>query len=135
MTIGWLGKMAAVAIMLCLAFQARGAESDLPPEVRAEIQVNIAQDHMKANRWAEAAKAFDEVTKLNAEPETQFYFWYGKTLIKAGRQGEGVAQLTTYLKKPVRRGSAQRNRLPCFAIMCGRLNWMRRCKAAFGSAW
>lgn len=75
------------------------AQVDLPPEMRADVLLNQANENIKAKKWGEAAKAFEAVAQLDLALPDSFHFQYGRTLLEAGKESQGVRELTDYLVK------------------------------------
>lgn len=75
-----MSRVMFVVMLFLMCFQ--GAWAQLPPNIQADYHLMAARNFIKSENYDSAKKEFESILKLNVKVPNDFYFHYGKALIK-----------------------------------------------------
>ncbi len=75
-----MNRVMMLVMLFLMCFQ--GAWAQLPPDIQADRHLMSAMKFIESKDYDSAKKEFESIIKLNIKVPNDFYFHYGKTLIK-----------------------------------------------------
>lgn len=86
----------------------------LPADVICDKNLIEGTEAQKKNRYDDAAAAYEKIEKSKCKKSSQFYFQYGKLLVRAKNYPKAIKMLETYINRTGKKGKHYKEALSLY---------------------